>query len=300
MPPAAEGDGSAGGAGGAGGGMLARLAENSLASVRDGVYDDVPPGRPCCGGGRGGGAVSRAVAAAASRGLAPVIAEVKFASPSLGRIRQGRDPVEIARAMAAGGACAVSVLTQPRLFAGSPSALAAVRAALPDTPILMKDVVVDHRQVDAAGRLGADCVLLMQSLLGGNGGGNGLPGMAGLVSHAHSLGLEVLAEAHTAAELEAAASASGADLLGINNRDLDTLEVDLGTTGSILSGLGGAAGGAAALARGRPIVSESGISSPADVARLRAAGADAFLVGTGVMSAGANVEKAVAGLVGAA
>lgn len=297
MPPAAEGDGSAGA--GRGGGMLARLAENSLASVRDGVYDDVPPGRPCCGGGRGGGAVSRAVAAAASRGLAPVIAEVKFASPSLGRIRQGRDPVEVARAMAAGGACAVSVLTQPRLFNGSPSALAAVRAALPDTPILMKDVVVDRRQVDAAGRLGADCVLLMQSLLGGNGG-NGLPRMAELVSHAHSLGLEVLAEAHTAAELEAAASASDADLLGINNRDLDTLEVDLGTTGSILSGLGGAAGGAAGLARGRPIVSESGISSPADVALLRAAGADAFLVGTGVMSAGANVEKAVAGLVGAA
>ena len=277
--------------------MLARLAKNSLASVRDGVYDGVPPGRPCRSGGasQGRGAVSRAVAAAASRGLAPVIAEVKFASPSLGRIRQGQDPVEIARAMAAGGACAVSVLTQPRLFAGSPSALAAVRAALPDTPILMKDVVVDRRQVDAAGRLGADCVLLMQSLLGGDGG-DGLPGMAELVSHAHSLGLEVLAEAHTAAELGAAA-ASGADLLGINNRDLDTLEVDLGTTGSILSGLGG--GGAAALARGRPIVSESGISSPADIARLRAAGADAFLVGTGVMSAGANVEKAVAGLVGA-
>lgn len=291
---------AAGRGGGSGGGMLARLAENSLASVRDGVYDGVPPGRPCRSGGasQGRGAVSRAVAAAASRGLAPVIAEVKFASPSLGRIRQGQDHVEIARAMAAGGACAVSVLTQPRLFAGSPSALAAVRAALPDTPILMKDVVVDRRQVDAAGRLGADCVLLMQSLLGGDGG-DGLPGMAELVSHAHSLGLEVLAEAHTAAELEAAA-ASGADLLGINNRDLDTLEVDLGTTGSILSGLGGAAGGAAALARGRPIVSESGISSPADIARLRAAGADAFLVGTGVMSAGANVEKAVAGLVGAA
>ena len=270
----------------AGGGMLARLVENSRAAVREGVYDDPPPGRPS--GPRG--AVSGAVRRAASGGAAPVIAEVKFASPSMGTIRDGGDPAAIAGMMAAGGACALSVLTQPRLFGGSPAALAAVRAALPRMPLLMKDVVVDGRQVDAAAALGADCVLLMQCLFDG-----GLvPGMGALVGRAHSLGLEVLAEAHTAAEFEHAA-ASGADLLGVNNRDLDTLEVDLGATGEVL------AGGRASLAAGRPIVSESGIAGPADVARLRAAGAGAFLVGTGVMSAaGGNVEKAVAGLVGAA
>lgn len=282
-----------------GGGMLARLVENSLASLRDGVYDGVPPGRPCAGGGGGGGALSRAIGAAAARGAAPVIAEVKFASPSMGRIRAGADPAAVARAMAAGGACAVSVLTQPRLFGGSPAALAAVRAALPGMPVLMKDVVVDRRQIDAAAALGADCVLLMRSLFDGGH----LSGMGGLVSHAHSLGLEVLAEAHTASEFGGAA-ASEADLLGVNNRNLDTLEVDLGTTESVLSaagGRGGAAGPpAAASGRRRPVVSESGICAPADIARLRAAGADAFLVGTGVMSGGCNVEKAVAGLVGAA
>lgn len=282
-----------------GGGMLARLVENSLASLRDGVYDGVPPGRPCAGdggggsrgGGGGGGALSRAVGAAAARGAAPVIAEVKFASPSMGRIRAGADPAAVARAMAAGGACAVSVLTQPRLFGGSPAALAAVRAALPGMPVLMKDVVVDRRQIDAAAALGADCVLLMRSLFDGGH----LSGMGGLVSHAHSLGLEVLAEAHTASEFGGAA-ASEADLLGVNNRNLDTLEVDLGTTESVLSAAPAAASGR----RCRPVVSESGICAPADIARLRAAGADAFLVGTGVMSGGCNVEKAVAGLVGAA
>lgn len=273
-------------AGGGGGGMLRTLVENSRAAVREGVYDDLPRGRPS--GPRG--AVSGAVRRAAESGANPVIAEVKFASPSMGAIREGGDPAAIAGMMAAGGACALSVLTQPRLFGGSPAALAAVRAALPRMPLLMKDIVVDGRQVDAAASLGADCVLLMQCLFDGGL----LSGMGSLVDRAHSLGLEVLAEAHTAAEFERAA-ASGADLLGVNNRNLDTLEVDLGATKEVLSG------GRAPLAAGRPIVSESGIAGPPDVARLRAAGAGAFLVGTGVMSAaGGNVEKAVAGLVGAA
>lgn len=271
---------------GAKGGMLARLVENSRAALREGVYDDPPLGRPC--GPRG--ALSGAVRRAAASGRAPVIAEVKFASPSMGAIREGGDPASIASDMVSGGACALSVLTQPRLFGGSPGSLAAVRAALPRTPVLMKDIVIDARQIDAAHALGADCVLLMQSLFDGGH----LSGMGDMVARAHSLGLEVLAEAHTAEEFGHAA-ASGADLLGVNNRNLDTLEVDLGATAEVL------AGGRAAAARGRPVVSESGISSPADIARLRAAGAGAFLVGTGIMSAeGGNIEKAVAGLVGAA
>ena len=287
----AAGGTGAGKADARGGGMLARLVENSRAALREGVYDDPPAGRPS--GPRG--ALSGAVRRAAASGRAPVIAEVKFASPSMGTIRKGGDPAAIAGAMAAGGACALSVLTQPRLFGGSPAALAAVRAALPEMPILMKDIVVDRRQIDAARALGADCILLMQSLFDGGH----LSGMGGMVGRAHDLGLEVLAEAHTPEEFRHAA-ASGADLLGINNRDLDTLGVDLGATGAILAG-GRGGGAAAAAAAGRPVVSESGISSPRDVARLRAAGADAFLVGTGIMSAeGGNVEKAVAGLVGAA
>ena len=254
-------------------GVLAELVANSRRAIEDGVYDGVPQNK-----------MSGADLVGSIRGArgAPVIAEVKFASPSQGTILSGADPADIARQMAEGGAVALSVLTQPHRFGGSPDALARVRAAV-DIPILMKDIIVDRRQIDAGARMGADYVLLIESVFG--------PGRRAerdaLIGAAHSHGMGVIVEAHSRAELESAA-ASGAEIAGINNRNLDTLDVDLGTTAAALGG-----------ARyDLPIVAESGISRPEDVRRLRAMGADAFLVGTSIMKSG-NIGGAVRDLVGA-
>ena len=257
--------------------MLARLAANSRECVAEGVYRTERDGAPR----PRRGLLRRAIREKAP--LSPVIAEVKFSSPSAGVLRAAADPAGMAASMEAGGACAVSVLTQPRLFGGSPEFLRRARAAV-DVPVVMKDIVVDPAQVDAGAAAGADCVLLMQSLADGGH----VDDMGSLVDRAHGAGMDALLEAHTAGEFERALS-SGADVLGINNRDLDTLEVDLGVTERVLRG---------AARDGRPVVSESGVASPADVSRLRRAGADAFLVGSGIMGA-ADVEGRVRGLVGA-
>ncbi|CAI9831334.1 Indole-3-glycerol phosphate synthase [Nitrosopumilaceae archaeon] len=248
--------------------MLGRLVENSRQEVAAGTYE--------AGGDGSGCGTGLAEAVRARRGRA-VIAEVKFASPSRGTITSG-DPAGIARRMEAGGAAAISVLTQPRLFGGSPGNLAAVRGAV-GIPVLMKDIIVDARQVDAAARLGADCILLIQAVFDRGHAGN----MGALLSRARGLGLGVLVEAHDEGEFGRAAS-SGADIVGINNRDLDTLEVDPGTTCRVLGGGD----------RDGPVISESGISGPDDVRRLRGCGADGFLVGSAIM--GGDVESATRGL----
>lgn len=255
------------------GGMLARLAANSRKAVAEGTYDV----------GAEMGRSGDDLAGIISAGGGPVlITEVKFASPSRGTIREACDPADVARQMVAGGASALSVLTQPHLFGGSPGNFMRVRAAV-GVPMLMKDVVVDRVQVDAAAGMGADCVLLIQSLFDA-GLASGLDSMIG---YCHGAGLAVLLEVHTRAELDSALRTE-ADLIGINNRSLDTLEVDLGTTCRVLEGVDA----------GRPVVSESGISSPEDVRRLRGCGADAFLVGSGIMGRG-DVGAAVRELAGA-
>ena len=250
--------------------MLERLVRNSRESVADGTYSRSH--------GLEGSGADLAGIVAGSGGRA-IIAEVKFASPSAGEIRAGGDPASVARAMVAGGAAALSVLAQPRLFGGSPENLAAVRRAV-GVPLLMKDVIVDEAQIRSAAGAGADYVLLIQSLAGLGVDVGGLAGCA------RDAGLGVVAEAHTEDEYDEA-RAGGADIVGINNRDLDTLEVDLGTTCRILGSRG----------KGGPVISESGISTPGDVRRLRGCGADGFLVGTGIM--GGDVEGATRRLAGA-
>jgi indole-3-glycerol phosphate synthase len=195
-----------------------------------------------------------------------VIAEVKRASPSKGVIRADCDPVAIARSYAAAGAAAVSVLTEERHFHGRLEYLEAIRAAV-DVPLLRKDFLFDAYQLVEARAWGADAVLLIIAMLDSRQ-------LADLHGAATSLNLDVLVEAHTADEVERAVAA-GATLIGVNNRNLQTFVTTL-TTAEALRPL---------VPAGALAVAESGIETPADVARLRAAGYQAFLVGESLMRA---------------
>jgi indole-3-glycerol phosphate synthase len=205
-----------------------------------------------------------------------LIAEVKRRSPSRGEIRAGLDPAALAAAYAAGGAAAVSVLTEPRHFAGSPEDLLAVRAAV-DLPVLRKDFVTTPYQVWEARAWGADAVLLIVAALEA-------AAVADLLAEAAAAGLDALVEVHTVAEA-AAAAAAGATLVGVNARDLQTLEVDPGRFAAVRDALPG----------GAVLVAESGIRDRAGVEAAAAAGADAVLVGEALVRA-ADPAAAVAAL----
>jgi indole-3-glycerol phosphate synthase len=208
----------------------------------------------------------RALRAALDAGRAAVIAEVKKASPSRGVLREDFDPAAIAASYARGGAACLSVLTDSPFFQGAPAHLVAARAACA-LPVLRKDFVVDPYQVYEARCWGADCVLLIVAALDD-------AQLAEFEGCAHSLGMDVLVEAHDAAELDRALRLR-TPLVGINNRNLRTFEVSLQTTLSQL----------ARIPADRLVVTESGILSAADVGTMRAAGVNAFLVGEAFMRA---------------
>jgi indole-3-glycerol phosphate synthase/phosphoribosylanthranilate isomerase len=211
------------------------------------------------------------LAAALARPGARFIMEVKKASPSAGAIRPGADPVAQAAAYT-GVADAVSVLTDGPFFGGALDDLARVRRVY-DGPILAKDFIVDPRQVAEARRHGADAVLAMLSVLGDEEA-------RAVMAAADRLCMDVLVEAHDENEVRRAV-ALGARIIGINNRDLRTLEVDLAVTERL----------APLVPRDRLVVAESGISGRADVERL-APHADAFLIGTALMRAERPAEAA--------
>ena len=221
----------------------------------------------------------RGFRAALDRAQAPaVIAELKRASPSRGIIRADYEPVAHARSYAAAGATCCSVLTDERFFQGSLDHLRAARAAVA-LPCLRKDFLVDPYQVDEARAAGADAVLVIAAA--------GMrPLGEELLAAAETAGLDVLVEVHDERELEWA-NAVGARLIGINNRDLTTFVTSLATTERL-----------APLAHaGALVVAESGIRTPADVARMRAAGARALLVGEALMDRpdpGAALEELLA------
>jgi len=200
-----------------------------------------------------------AIADAEADGRVPVIAEVKPTSPTT-EGRRDEDPVALALAMVDGGAAALSVLTEPEHFGGSPESLRRVREAV-DVPVLRKDFIVNEGQLDV---VESDLILLIARFV------DDLPR---LVEAARERGFQPLVEVHRVAELEAAVAA-GADLVGINNRDLARLEVDLGTFERV----------AASAPDDLTLIAESGITSPADVRRMRAAGADALLIGSAIMA----------------
>ncbi|HVC44406.1 MAG TPA: indole-3-glycerol phosphate synthase TrpC [Candidatus Binataceae bacterium] len=205
---------------------------------------------------------------AALRAQAPaIIAEVKRASPSKGDILPGLDPARVARDYAAGGAAAISVLTDSH-FKGSLDDLRAVRAAV-DLPLLRKDFIFDPYQLYEARAAGADAILLIAAMLKDGE-------MRSLAGLARELRMAALIEVHDAAELERACAA-GATLIGINNRDLHTFKTDIATTEALLTGYRDDA----------LIVTESGIATPADIRRLHRAGAGAFLIGESLLRGGA-------------
>jgi len=230
--------------------VAARRSEAPLADLRAIARDAPEP---------------RDFAAALSGDDVAIIAEIKRASPSEGAIREGGfDPAAIARQYDGDGAAALSVLTDERFFGGRLEHLTAARDAC-SVPVLRKDFVIDEYQLFEARTAGADAVLLIVAALP--------PALLrDLLALARTLGMRALVESHDAAELEIALE-SGARILGVNNRDLRTFEVDLGVTGRL----------ARMIPPDRLLVAESGVHTRDDVRRLAEAGADAALVGTALM-----------------
>jgi len=209
---------------------------------------------------------------------APIIAEIKVASPSLGVIKRNANVEDIAVAMENGGAVGISVLTEPEYFKGSLDSFMKVRKRT-KLPLLMKDIIISTMQLEAASKIGANVVLLIKALLDRKECECDVHDM---IDYARSKNLEVLLEAHTLPEFLSALK-TDADLIGINNRDLQTLRVDLQVTKRILQKID---------PQERIIVSESGIKTPADVRFLHECGAHAFLIGSTIMMAD-NVQNKV-------
>jgi indole-3-glycerol phosphate synthase len=207
-----------------------------------------------------------------------VITEVKAASPSRGTIRKSFDPEKVAKAMENGGATGISVLTEPKHFSGSLSYLTKVRKIV-KLPILMKDIIINPIQLEAASRIGANAVLLIEALFERKYCKLSLDEM---ITKAHKRNLEVLLETHNEGEFQSAIE-TDADLVGINNRDLRTLKVDIKITERILKNYD---------SHEKAVVSESGVMTPSDLLFLRKCGAQAFLIGSSIMMAD-NTEKKV-------
>ncbi len=234
--------------------IAARKARVTLAELERRAADAPPP--------RG---FMRRLVADAKPDAPALIAEIKKASPSRGLIRAIFDPPALAQAYRAAGASALSVLTDTPYFQGRDDDLRAARAAC-DLPVLRKDFMLDPYQLVEARAVGADCILLIMAAL--------TPAETmTLYRLARSLGLDVLAEVHDPSELDQAAVLEEA-LLGVNNRDLKTLQIDLARFERL----------ARLAPAGRFLVAESGLKTHDDVARVAAAGAGAILVGESLMS----------------
>ncbi len=233
--------------------VAARKAERPLAALRDTAAAASPP--------RG---FAQALRAQRARGQYGLIAEIKRASPSRGLIRADFDPSALARAYGEGGATCLSVLTDEPYFQGHDEHLAAAHRAVP-LPVLRKDFALDPYQVVEARALGADCVLLILAAVD--------DGAARAIEDtALRLGMDVLIEVHDETEAERAC-AHGSRLVGINNRNLATLEVNLATTEQLVD----------LLPADALVVSESGIYQTADLERMARVGVGCFLVGESLM-----------------
>ena len=205
-------------------------------------------------------------AALGSEGIS-LIAEVKRASPSRGELNPGLDAAKLAKTYADCGAAAISVLTEPNYFMGSGQDLETVKNALPDIPVIRKDFILDPYHVLETRALGADAVLLILSILDDNA-------LKELITLSHKLGMHCLLEVHDEAELKRALECD-AQLIGINNRNLHNLVVDLEVTRRLRP----------LIPPGRIVVSESGIKGREDMKKLKSWGVDAVLIGEALVTA---------------
>ena len=212
-------------------------------------------------------------------GRVPIITEIKFASPSKGKIldQSKITPEELAIQMTKSGAAGISVLTQPYLFEGSINNLASVRKSV-SVPLLMKDIIVSEVQIDAAKKIGADCILLIKNVFD-KGFAEG--SMEKFSDYATRKGLEVISEVHSEDEFKEILK-NKRQLIGINNRNLSTLEVNINVTIKLLQTFD---------KQNNIIISESGISKSDEIKKLRSIGVDAFLVGTSIMESENFFEK---------
>jgi len=201
-----------------------------------------------------------------------LIAEVKQASPSRGTLRLNFNPTELATTYAQGGAGAISVLTEANYFKGSLDHLAAIRQMV-GLPLLRKDFIFDPYQIYESHAYGADALLLIVAILSQEQ-------LTGLLSLSRSLGLKCLVEVHNKADVERALL-SGAEIIGINNRDLDTFAVDINTTGQLRP----------LIPQQKIVVSESGIGSRKDIEKLMDWGVNAVLIGEALVTANDILSK---------
>jgi indole-3-glycerol phosphate synthase len=259
--------------------ILARIAVYKRAEVAErkartsqGLLDRKAAGMPPPRGFR------RALVAAHSPGLLALLGEIKRASPSRGLIREDFNPIALARAYQAGGAACLSVRTDAPSFQGADSYLADART-VSSLPLLRKDFMIDPWQIGESRALGADCVLVILAMVEDDLARE-------LLAEAARFGMDALVEVHDEIEMGRAGGLR-ANLIGVNNRDLRTFEVDLANTERL----------AREAPAGALLVTESGIFTPADAARLEAAGAKAMLVGESLMRQ-ADVAAATRALLG--
>jgi indole-3-glycerol phosphate synthase len=201
-----------------------------------------------------------------------IIAEIKPISPALGPLRPTIDPVDAAVKLAKGGAVALSVLTEPDNFGGKMENLRRIRESI-ELPLLMKDIIIHTKQIQAGRKSGADCILLIESVFSKHFSTS----LESLIGDAHQNQLEVLLEVHSEEELKKALETE-ADMIGINNRDLATLETSLSTTSRLLSRFD--------KEPGKPLISESGFENATDIRKLKSAAISGFLIGSSIMLSG--------------
>jgi indole-3-glycerol phosphate synthase len=198
-----------------------------------------------------------------------IIAEIKPISPALGPLRPSMDPVDAAIKLAKGGAVALSVLTEPDNFGGKIENLRRIRRNV-NLPLLMKDIIIHRSQVHAGKKSGADSILLIESVFSAHH----TPSLEGLIHEAHQEQLEVVLEVHSQEELQKALE-SEAEIIGVNNRNLATLETDINTTARLVGRINQRAG--------KLLISESGFENANDIRKLKPATVDGFLIGSSIM-----------------